>query len=158
MDCKSLILYVFLIVFTQSCGSFSPERSAHVKITTKSGESIYVNRLSRGITYDVMWITANSGECRTFSKGKDILIERPLYYKFLQDGSFCIINTYDLMIPKDFPIEIKQEIIHPKDWRMQTQERYKSGDIQQLLLDLPDSDPCAFRWMELRDLFTDKGK
>jgi hypothetical protein len=144
-----------MVISLEACGSLSPERSSHAKIITTSGKSLYVNRLARGVSYDVMWITEASGECRTPSWKEDILVGEggsPLYYKLSPDGSFCLFTTGLLDIQKNYPISIKQEIISPIDWP-QVKKSFDAGEIQRLVLDLPKSDPCLIRWTEIGNLF-----
>jgi hypothetical protein len=148
-------LFIFYILTLAVCGPFSPERSSHAKIALANGRSIYVNRLARGVSYDVMWITASSGSCRTPDREKDIVIgsgDDPLYYKPLTDRVIYLFNTGPSDIPKSFPVAVKQQTIHPIDWP-NFEKRYESEGIKKLVLDLPKSDPCVFRWTEIRDLF-----
>ena len=147
-DCR-LSLGMLLALALASCGPFSPERSAQAKITTTTGRSIYVNRLARGVSYDVMWISASSGECRVPSYGKDIafhsLAGYPLYYELVPDGSIRLFGYGPVEVPTDFPVVILQETIPPGTWQ-NLERRYAAGEIQRVVLDLPDSDPCMFRW------------
>jgi hypothetical protein len=131
------------------CGRISPERSAQVKITTAAGRLLYVNRLARGVTYDVMWISVSDGMCRTPSVGKDVVLTGqagyPLYYQLRPDGSLLLFLQGRVDVPNGFPIVVNQEDIHPMDWRG-VEKRFASGEVQRISLDLPTSDECLIRW------------
>jgi hypothetical protein len=141
-------MYVLLSLILSGCGRFSPERSSHVKITTSRGSSVYVKRLARGISYDEMWISSTSGNCRVPSD-KDIRLHSlagyPLYYKLQRDGSILLFLQGPATIPQGFPVSIEQEEVHPLDWK-KVEARYASGEVQRVDLDLPSSDDCLVRW------------
>ena len=149
------MLPFFIIIWailSLGCNTLSPERSTHVRLITKNGDSIYVNRLARGVTYDKVWITANSGKCRTPQKEDIYMGDSPIYYKEMPDGTITFINTWEVEIPEGFPDTVKWEIIHPMDYH-KVNERYESGEIKKLTLDLPVTDTCLVRWTEIKDIF-----
>ena len=154
---KKCCLFVLVIAtILAGCGRQSPERSSHTEIVTKAGKSLYVNRLVRGNNYDAVWITTSSGPCRTPSDA-DVMLGKTydsseLYYKSIPDGSIVLFLPWGITIPKEFASVIKYEEIHPLDW-VKLKDRYAKGEISRLKLDLPKSDPCTFRWTEIRDLF-----
>ncbi|MBI1356074.1 MAG: hypothetical protein GC160_17165 [Acidobacteria bacterium] len=132
------------------CGYKPIERSVEERIATTGGESVYVKRLSRGVSYDVMWISASSGVCSLPSQGEDIVFPmeaatEPLYYRLEDDGSIRLFLYGVLNIPLHFPVTIKQDPVHPKDWS-RIQYLYERGEIRRLELKIPSVDPCMFRW------------
>jgi hypothetical protein len=142
-------LYVLVAIVLTGCGRMSPERSAHVKITTADGRSLYLNRLARGVDYDVMWISVSDRTCSTPSESMDIVLSGqagyPLYYRSERDGSFLLFLQGQVTVPKGFPVAMKQENVHPANWP-DIEKRYALGEIRRVSVALPASDGCFVRW------------
>jgi hypothetical protein len=156
MKKECVLTIIAFVVIVAACKSLSPEGSAHAKIITKAGKSLYVNRLARGNNYDAIWITTSSGACRTPSDD-DVVLGKTydsaeLYYKLMPDGSVLLFLPWSIPIPEEFSTIVKYEEIHIMDWG-KIKQRYETGEISYMKLELPQSDPCTFRWTEIRDLF-----
>jgi ligand-binding sensor domain-containing protein len=141
-----MVVSVFVVIFVLLSMMPSCATSAHVKITTKNGKSIYVNRLAQGLDDEVVWITTKSGKCR-YPKKADINLgysASTLYYKEMPDGTLTFYKTWQPEIPNGFPKEVKFEVVHPKDFDKVIQELRNAGELKEVFLDLPKSDPCRF--------------
>jgi hypothetical protein len=140
---------VFALVFvgTTGCG-LSPDQFSQVKITTAIGRTLYVNRLARGVSYDTLWISASSGTCRAPSENDIALHDHagyPLYYSLPADGSLVLFVQVPGNIPKNFPIVVRQEEVHPLDWN-KIKKRYASGEIRRVLVEITNSSGCLATW------------